>query len=122
MQNRPCRSTKLFIAACVVFSFLSACSAGQETKAWRLPAELRPALDERLKSFLSAQASGQWGYVSDLLGDYRRGYFSGYLKFTPSHKTCLISEMQKAPMVSFDYTVEEEPFSSEIFTTPAGRR
>ena len=30
--------------------------------------------------------------------------------------------MQKAPMVSFDYTVQEAPFSSEILTTPASRR
>lgn len=84
--------------------------------------ELKPALDARLKLFLSAQADGRWDYVSDLLGDYRRGYFNGYLKFTPSHKSCLVSEMQKAPMVDFDYKVQEAPFSSEILVTPPGRR
>jgi hypothetical protein len=122
MQNRLCRSMELFIAASVVFSLLSVWSAAQESKAWQLPAELRPALDARLNLFLSAQANGRWDYVLDLLGDYRRGYFSGYLKFTPSHKACLVSEMQKSPMVSFDYTVQEAPFSSEILSTPAGRR
>jgi hypothetical protein len=122
MQNRPCRSMELFIAASVVFSLLCVGSAAQETKAWQLPAQLKPALDARLNLFLSAQANGRWDYVSDLLGQYRRGYFSGYLKFTPSHKACLISEMQKYPMVSFDYTVQEAPFSSEILSTPAGRR
>lgn len=122
MHDRHCKGVGLLIAAFVVLNFLSGCSAAQETKSWQLPAELRPALDERLKFFLTAQANGRWDYVSDLLGDYRRGYFNGYLKFTPSHKTCLVSEMQKAPMVSFDYTVQEEPFSSEILTTPAGSR
>jgi hypothetical protein len=122
VQNRPCKCIEFFIAACVVYSFLSVCSEAQESKAWQFPAELKPALDTRLNLFLGAQANGRWDHVSDLLGDYRRGYFSGYLKFTPSHKTCLISEMQKSPMVSFDYTVQEAPFSSEILSTPAGRR
>jgi hypothetical protein len=122
MQKGRCKTVELLFAGCVVYSLLSVCSPAQESKAWQLPADLEPALDERLNLFLSAQANGRWDDVSDLLGDYRRGYFSGYLKFTPSHKTCLISEMQKAPMISFDYTIQEDPFSSEIFTTPAARR
>jgi hypothetical protein len=121
MHKRLCRSVELFIAACVVYSFLSVCSEAQESKAWQFPPELKPALDARLNLFLSAQANGRWDYVSDLLGDYRRS-FGNYLKFTTSHKTCLVSEMQKSPMVSFDYTVQETPFSSEILTTPTGRR
>ena len=122
MQHRPCKSIGFFIAGCIVYGFLTVCSEAQESKAWQFPTELKPALDARLSLFMSAQANGRWADVSDLLGDYRRGYFSRYLKFTPSHKTCLISEMQKSPMVSFEYTVQEAPFSSEILSTPAGRR
>jgi hypothetical protein len=119
MQS-PRKSIELFIVACVMYSFLGVCSEAQQGKAWQLPEKLKPALDARLQLFLSAQANGRWDYVADMLGNYRRG--GGYLKFTPSHKTCLISEMQKSPMVSFDYTVQEVPFSSEILTTSAGRR
>jgi hypothetical protein len=114
MRNCPCKSTAVFVTACLIFSALSVYSTAQESKAWQFPAELKPALDARLNLFQSAQAEGRWDDVSDLLGDYRRGYFSGYLKFTQSHKTCLVSEMQKFPMVSFDYTIQDSPYSSEI--------
>lgn len=120
MHNR--KTVGFCMATFVVHCVLIAYSPGQERKAWQFPTELKPALDARLNVFLSAQAEGRWEEVSDLLGDYRRGYFSGYLKFTRSHKTCLVSEMRKFPMVSFDYTVQDSPFSSELLMTPAGRR
>jgi hypothetical protein len=122
MRNCSSKGASVFVTACLLLSALSAYSTAQESKAWQFPAELKPALDARLNLFHNAQAEGRWDEVSDLLGDYRRGYFSGYLKFTQSHKTCLVSEMQKFPMVSFDYTIQDSPFSSEILMTPAGRR
>ncbi|HYG99780.1 MAG TPA: hypothetical protein VD837_11665 [Terriglobales bacterium] len=71
--------------------------------------------------FLNAQAEGRWNHVSVLLGDYRRGNI-GYKPFTKAHKDCLISQMQAFPMISFDYTVDESSYSSEILFTPASRR
>jgi len=121
-ENRPCNSVAFVVTAFFIFSALGAYSTAQENKAWQFPAELKPALDDRPNVFLNAQSDGRWDDVSDLLGDYRRGYFSGYLKFTQSHKACLVSEMQKFPMVSFDYTIQDSPFSSEILMTPPGRR
>jgi len=120
MRNR--KSVGVYIVAYAVHCFLVAYSTAQEKQAWQFPAELKPALEIRLNSFLSAQADGRWQDIPYLLGDYRRGYFSGYLKFTQSHKTCLVSEMQKFPMVSFNYTIQDSPYSSEILMTPAGRR
>jgi hypothetical protein len=122
MRNCPCKSGAVFVTACLIFSAVSVYSTAQESTAWQFPTELKPALAARLNLFQSAQAEGRWDDVSDLLGDYRRGYFSGYLKFTQSHKTCLVSEMQKFPMVSFDYSIQDSPYSSEILLTPAGRR
>ena len=120
MCNR--KPVGVYIAAYVVHSLLIAYSMAQEKKVWQFPTELKPALDARLNIFLSGQAEGRWDDVSGLLGDYRRGYYNGYLKFTQSHKTCLISEMRKYPMVSFDYTVQESPFSSELPTAPEGKK
>ena len=112
----------LLISICIVFTFLSVNSSSQEQKPWQFPTALKPSLDARLSLFLNAQAEGRWDYVSELLGNYRRGYWSGYLRFTTLHKTCLISKMRESPMVNFDYQVQESPFSSEILSTPAGRK
>jgi hypothetical protein len=70
---------------------------------------------------MSAQAEGRWDDVALLLGKYRRG-IGGYLLYTPAHKACLISQMKTSPMVNFTFAVQESPFSSEILSTPPGRR
>ena len=116
------KSVATFLSTLLVFSLLSLNSTAQETKAWQFPTDQKPAVDARLHSFLNAQSEDRWDDVSDLLGEYRRSLFGGYLKFTQSHKSCLVSEMRKFPMISFDYTIKESPFSSEILTTPADRR
>jgi len=122
MRHCPNERASVFITAFLILSALNVYSTAQERKAWQFPTELKPALDARLNLFQNAQAEGRWDDVADLLGDYRRGYFGGYLKLTESHKTCLVSEMQKFPMVGFDYTIQDSPYSSEILMTPVGRR
>jgi hypothetical protein len=92
----------------------------QYPDAWRFPEALRPSLDARLRSFTQAQASGDWDKVSLLLGQYRRG--GSYMPYAPSHKACLVSQMQQMPMIDFVYEVYDKSFSSEILSTPPERR
>lgn len=94
---------------------------GQAEKPWQLPESLRPKLDSRLRAFIDAQANGDWKDVGQMLGKYRRGWNS-YLPYTPSHRACLIQEMEHLPMIAFQYTVWEKSFSSEILSTPPERR
>jgi hypothetical protein len=94
--------------------------ASQDEKPWEFPQALRSQMEARLQQFTQAQAEGQWDEVARLLGDYRRGW--SYIRYTPAHKECLIRTMKESPMVSFDYRIQESPFSSEIFTTPSNRR
>lgn len=44
------------------------------------------------------------------------------MRYTLAHKECLIRTMKESPMVSFDYRIQESPFSSEIMTTPPKRK
>lgn len=108
------------LAAGLIFFMLMPASNGQESKAWQFPQELRPQLQTRLERFLKAQAEGNWEEVAQMLGKFRRA--NQYLEYSPEHKACFISQMKTMPMVSFDFTVQETPFSSEIFSTPPGRR
>jgi len=94
--------------------------AGEDRKAWQFPQELRPQLQSRLERFLKAQADGNWKEVTQMLGRYRRG--NQYIEYTPEHKACFITQMETMPLVAFDFSVRESPFSSEIMFTPAGRR
>jgi hypothetical protein len=96
------------------------CILGQSEKPWQLPEALRPDLDSRLNAFTEAQANGDWNQVEQLLGRYRRG--GSYLLYTPSHRSCLIEVMRRYPMISFQYTVWDKSFSSEILSTPPERR
>ena len=95
-------------------------SGAEDRKAWQFPQELRPQLQSRLERFLKAQEDGNWEEVAQMLGSYRRG--NQYLEYTPEHKACFIAQMKTMPMVAFDFSVQESPFSSEIMFTPAGRR
>lgn len=122
MRHRCCSRGALVKIALLFFCCLSVTSAAQHRPAWQFPAELRPQLDSRLKLFLSAQAEGRWDYVSLLLGDYRRSAFVGYMRYTKEHKDCLVSQMKSYPMIQFDYTVDQSSYSSEILSTPPGRR
>jgi len=96
-------------------------SWAQDDKDWKFPSELRSALESRVRSFTRAQAQGRWNDVANLLGKYRRG-FSDYMPYTATHKACLISQMQTSPMIDFTFTVQEVPFSSEIYFTPPSRK
>lgn len=100
---------------------LGCISAAQDEKPWQFPSALRPQMDARLQQFTQAQAQDRWDEVARLLGNYRRGE-SGYKRYTRTHKECLVQTMKQSPMVAFDYRIREEPFSSEIFSTPANRR
>ena len=95
-------------------------AVAQGEKPWVFPSDLRPRLESRLHQFTQAQADGRWDDVAVLLGAYRRGF--NYLPYTPAHKACLISEMQTSPMIVFTFTLREYPYSTEILSTPAGRR
>jgi len=95
-------------------------AGAEDRKAWQFPQELRPQLQSRLERFLKAQADGNWKEVTQMLGRYRRG--NQYLEYTPEHKACFVTQMKTMPMVAFDFSVRESPFSSEIMFTPAGRR
>jgi hypothetical protein len=96
-------------------------SAAQEEQPWQFPSALRSELDSRLRQFTQAQAEGDWGKVPGLLGNYRRG-LSGYRRYTPQHKTCLVETMKKSPMVWLDYRIQEGEYSSELLLTPPDRR
>jgi hypothetical protein len=121
MWNRDCRRWLLIVTAFVISSFWSLTCAAQGEKPWQLPAALRPSLEARVNLFTDAQAEGRWDQVALLLGDYRRAG-NYYLRYTPAHKACLIMQMKAAPMIAFTFTVQESFFSSEILTTPPGRR
>jgi hypothetical protein len=108
MEKHHC-SLVILLTLCVISGFLGAHCTAQENKGGRLPPDLKAVIDSRLSLFLSAQKNGQWDDVSTLLGDYRRGYFGQSLRFSKPHKACLISEMEKLPMISFDYSIEEPP-------------
>ena len=95
-------------------------SGTEDRKAWQFPQELRPQLQSRLERFLKAQEEENWEEVTQMLGRYRRG--NQYLEYTWEHKACFVAQMKTMPMVAFDFSVLESPFSSEIMFTPAGRR
>lgn len=103
-----------------LFPFFLSPTVCQNTNAWKFPEELLPSLTTRLHSFTQAQATGDWDQVSLLLGKYRRD--GSYMLYTPSHKNCLISQMQQMPMIDFAYEVNDKSFSSEILSTPPERR
>ena len=109
----------LSVAGLIIFLLVSDANS-QDRKPWQFPEELRPQLQSRLDRFLKAQAEGNWEEVAQMLGKYRRA--NQYLEYTPEHKACFLAQMKTMPMVAFDFTVQESPFSSEIFSTPPGRR
>ena len=86
-----------------------------------LPTNLRSSLQERLSLFTQAQAEGHWDEVARLLGRYRRGGVGAHL-YTPTHKQCLISQMQTSPLVGFSFSFEKVMFSTEILSMPAASR
>jgi hypothetical protein len=96
-------------------------SAAADEKPWQFPTALQPAMESRLREFTAAQKDGRWNDVDRLLGAYRRG-FSGYLAYTPQHKACFVSQLQAFPIITFTFSIQESPFSSEILTTPPERR
>ncbi len=115
------RRTSLVVIVISLANALILLSAAQSRDAWRFPSELRQELDSRIRLFTQAQADGRWEDVAQLLGEDRRGEFT-HMSFTPSHKDCLISQMQKLPMIDFTFTVRESPYSSEILSTPPEKR
>jgi hypothetical protein len=85
----------------------------------KLPAGLRPSLDDGLRRFTQAQAAGDWGAVEKLLGRYYHDMSQRTL-YKSAYKECLISHMQTSPLVSL--ALERIEFSTAILSTPAGRR
>ena len=87
------------------------------------PAALRPSLESRLSLFLNAQAAGQWDTVSSMLGKYWGAHHSSpdeNLVLSAAQKTCVISQLQKFPMLSL--AVKGYGFSTEILSMPLSRR
>lgn len=62
-----------------------------------LPDDLLSSLEQRVSTFLSAQAEGDWGQVAELIGD----------RYTSSYKQCLVSRMQELRMSSFDFSIQD---------------
>jgi hypothetical protein len=120
MRNRDSRKLLLMVIAFAMTSFWGLTCVAQDEKPWQLPMSLRPSLDERVNVFMAAQAEGRWDQVALLLGDYYRA--GNYLRYTPARKACLMMQLQAAPMTAFTFNVQESPFSSEILSTPPGRR
>ena len=112
-----CRPSRIVILICL----LACLCVGQTEKPWQFPSASLPQIDARLQDFMRAQAEGRWNEGESLLGKYRRAP-SRYMLFTASHKACLIDVMKASPMVSFNYRIQEGPFSSELLTTPPNRR
>jgi len=115
------QSPVIAVAGALVGLLFPYCAFGQWEKPWQFPSEQRAALESRLRLFTRAQAEGRWSDVALLLGAYRRG-LSGYLLYTPAHKSCLVCQMQALPLIDFNFTIRESPFSSEILSTPPGKR
>ena len=120
MRNHDGRKSLLIVIAFAMASFWSLTCVAQDEKPWQFPAALRPSLDDRLKEFMAAQADGQWDRVAHLLGDYYRA--GSYLRYTAARKSCLIMQLKAAPMIAFTFDINESSFSSELLTTPPGRR
>ena len=112
--NSACRIVATMVA-------LTCSIAAQDEKPWQFPSASLPQMDAALSQFTQAQAQGRWDDVGELLGEYRRGLAS-YMRYTETHKQCLVASMKEWPMVSFDYRIQESPFSSEILSTPPERR
>jgi hypothetical protein len=120
MQNREGRKSLLILIAFAMTIFGNLTCVAQDEKPWQFPAALRPSLDDGVKVFMAAQAEGRWDQVAQLLGDYYR--VDSRMRYTPARKACLILQLQAAPMIAFTFNVQESPFSSEILSTPPGRR
>jgi hypothetical protein len=120
MKNWTRNFGKTTIFALLALTLFHSAGLGQESKPWVFPEALRPDLESRVRAFVEAQANDDWDQVALLLGKYRRG--GNYMPYTPSHRACLVDEMKPVPMIAFDYMVWDKSFSSEILSTPPGRR
>ena len=118
MQRHNHRTILILTAICVACCGSVTNSSAQTANRCKFPPEERPALDARLKSFLQAQAEGQWESVAELLGSSRRSYFDNAVSFTSSHKSCLIAQMQRWPMIAFEYAVQDSTCSSAYRFAP----
>ena len=112
---------KLVLVVLLAFSLSGMGIAQTYPSGGALPTSLRSSLQERLSLFTQAQADGHWDEVAGLLGRYRRGGVGDHL-YTPTHKQCLISQIQNSPLVAFSFSFEKVMFSTEILSMPAGSR
>jgi len=84
-----------------------------------LPDDLRSSLEERLSTFLAAQAEGRWEDVEDLLGRCRFGCSIGVFYPSP-YKQCLVSRMREVRMLDFDFSMNDLSTCTTNFELPAG--
>ena len=99
------RITRLLLGGILCVASLAAAQvqvpAGCLTAPHKLPDDLRSSLEERLSTFLAAQAEERWDDVSALLGRCRFGCEGGGFYYTGSYKQCLVSRMQEVRMLDF---------------------
>jgi len=84
-----------------------------------LPDDLRSSLEERLSTFLAAQAEEHWGEISELLGRCRFGC-SGGIFYTSPYKQCLVSRMREVHMLDFTFSMNDLFTCTTQFELPAG--
>jgi hypothetical protein len=94
------------VVLCVASCAAAQVSGGCMLVPRKLPDELQSSLQERLSTFLTAQAAEHWDDVAELLGRCRFGCTRGNL-YTDSYKQCLVSRMQEARMLDFDSSIQD---------------
>jgi len=70
--------------------------------------------------FTRAQAEGSWDKVAELLGAYPA--MMGSERYTPTYKSCVISQLKAHPLVGADFKYEEKGFNSAMICPPLDRR
>lgn len=101
-----------------ITSIAAQTSFGRRVANSGIPFRLKPSLDEGIRRFTEAQATGRWDEVAKMLGRFRGG--SRGTLYSPEHKECLLSQVKAMPMTSF--VTEQIMFSTEILSTPAAKR
>ena len=123
MMNRHSIGAGTFALLVSLFQVGVTSSQAQTTSGKRVPTagipfHLQPSLDQGIRRFTEAQATGRWDDVAKMLGRFRGG--SRGPLYSQAHKECLLSQMKAMPMISF--VTERTIFSTEILSAPAGKR
>jgi hypothetical protein len=91
------RIARLLLLGLISVGYAAAQITGCMMVPHTLPDDLRSSLEQRLSTFLSTQAEGDWGQVAELMGD----------RYTSSYKQSLVSRMQELRMSSFDFSIHD---------------